>query len=94
MKVVFTAAALTDLDEILTYTGANYPALVGPVERRIRAVTERIRNWPESSRSVEERPGVRAVPVIRYPFRIFYRISRDKIEIVHIHHAARKLWDE
>lgn len=90
MKVVFTEAALADLDQVLAFTRANYPASVISVERRIRTVIERIFRWPESSRQVEERPGVRVVPVIRYPFRIFYRISADKVEILHIHHAARQ----
>jgi hypothetical protein len=29
------------------------------------------------------------VPLVRYPFRIFYRIASDRVEILHIHHAAR-----
>lgn len=91
MKVVFTEAALADLDQVLAFTRANYPASVISVERRIRTVIERISRWPESSRQVEERPGVRVVPIIRYPFRIFYRISGDKVEILHIHHAARQV---
>ena len=42
MKVVWTAAALADLDDILTYTTENYPSLVGPVEKRIRSI---IAHW-------------------------------------------------
>jgi plasmid stabilization system protein ParE len=57
MKIVFTSAALADLDEILAYTSANYPTLVIPVERRIRVVIERMRLWPESARRVEETVG-------------------------------------
>ncbi len=91
MKVVFTASALADLDEILIYTAANYPDLIHLVEQRIRASVERVGRWPESARAVEERPGVRVVPVIRYPFRIFYRVSGGQVEILHIHHAARQL---
>jgi toxin ParE1/3/4 len=91
MKVAFTSAALADLDDILAYTAANYSALLEPVEFRIRAVTERIGRWPESARRVEERPGVRVLPVLRYPFKIFYRILEDRVEILHIHHTARDL---
>jgi plasmid stabilization system protein ParE len=42
MKIVWTAAALTDLDDLLAYTADNYPTLVDPVEKRIRAVVGRI----------------------------------------------------
>ena len=89
MKIVFTSAALADLDEILAYTSANYPTLVIPIERRIRVVIERMRLWPESARRVEERLDVRVVPVTRYPFRIFFRVVGDQIEILHIHHTSR-----
>jgi toxin ParE1/3/4 len=92
MKVVWTDAALADLDDILAFTAANYPTLVNSVERRIRAVVERLGSWPASARIVDERPDVRVVPLIRYPYRVFYRINRDRVEILHIHHAAREPW--
>jgi toxin ParE1/3/4 len=63
--------------------------VVPSLERRIEAAITRIGQWPESARQVAQRPGIRVVPLIRYPYRIFYRISDDKIEILHIHHAAR-----
>ena len=91
MKVVFTEAAVADLDDLLTYTSLNYPSLVVPMERRIRAVIERIRLYPESARRLEQRPRVRVVPLIRYPYRIFYRIEGDRIEILHLHHASRDM---
>lgn len=89
MKVVFTSAALADLDDVLSYTSEHYPLLVHSVERRIRAVIARIEQWPESAREVEQRPGIRVVPLIRYPFKIFYRVAGSRIEILHIHHTAR-----
>jgi toxin ParE1/3/4 len=92
MKVVFTAPALADLDEILAYTTENYPQLITALETRIRTTIARIREWPQSARIFEERPGVRVVPLARYPYRIFYRIDEDRIEILHIHHSSRDLW--
>ena len=89
MKVVFTASAHADLDKILDYTADVWPAQVTPLQRRIRAVLERIAEWPECGREIEQRPGVRVVPLIRYPFRLFYQIEGGKIEVLHIHHAAR-----
>jgi plasmid stabilization system protein ParE len=53
MRVVFTPAALADLDDLLSYTSANYPDVVPALERRIRAVLERIEQWPESAREVQ-----------------------------------------
>jgi hypothetical protein len=36
------------------------------------------------------RPGVRVVPLGRYPYKIFYRVQDGVLEILHIHHAARE----
>jgi plasmid stabilization system protein ParE len=54
----------------------------------------RLARWPESGRRSAKRQGVRTVLVGRYPYRIFYRITADAVEILHIHHAAREPWDE
>jgi len=89
MKVVFTSAALSDLNDLLAHTSTNYPGLVHAVELRIRAVIERLERWPESARRVEGRSGIRVVPIIRYPYKVFYRITGDGIEILHIHHTSR-----
>jgi toxin ParE1/3/4 len=90
MKLVWTDAALADVDDVLTFIGSNYPALATPLEERIRAVAARIGKWPASARMVEERPGVRVAPLVRYPYKIFYRVVDDRVEILHVHHASRR----
>jgi toxin ParE1/3/4 len=40
------------------------------------------------------REGVRVAPLGRYPYKIFYRVAGDTVEILHIHHAARQPWDQ
>jgi plasmid stabilization system protein ParE len=90
MKVVYTDEALHDLDDILTYVGANYPAIMSAFVDRLRMIERRIGRWPESAGEVEQRPGVRMVPFIRYPYKVFYRIGTDAVEILHIHHGARR----
>jgi toxin ParE1/3/4 len=90
MKVVFTDEAIRDLDEILEYVAKNYPTIRQSLEMRLRTVVARIGAWPESAQEVAERPGVRVVPLIRYPYKVFYRVGREAVEIVHIHHAARR----
>ena len=94
MKLVWTDEALKDLDEIADWLIVHYPAVAPAVERRIRSVVAHIARWPESSRRSAKRPGVRAVPLGRYPYKIFYRVADDGVEILHIHHAARQPWDQ
>ena len=94
MKVVYTEEALRDLDAIADWLMVHYPAVAPIVERRIRSVVAHIARWPESSRRSARRPGVRVVPLGRYPYKIFYRVAGDSVEILHVHHAARQPWDE
>jgi toxin ParE1/3/4 len=94
MKVVYTAAARSDLDEIGEWLSDHYPTIAPAVERRIHDVIARIAQWPQSARRAAKYTGVRVVPIGRYPYRIFYRVTADTIEILHIHHSARQPWDE
>jgi toxin ParE1/3/4 len=89
MKVVFTDDALRDLDEILQYISKNYPTAYGPFEKRLRTIVTRIGTWPESAQEVVQRPNIRSVPFIRYPYKIFYRVLVDRVEVLHVNHSAR-----
>ena len=90
MKVVYTDDALRDLDEILTYIAANYPTAYAPFEKRLHTAVARIGAWPESAAEVAQRQFVRMVPLVRYPYKMFYRVTQDAVEILYIHHAARQ----
>lgn len=92
MKAVFSLAALADLDEILAFTATHYPSLEVKVEQRIREVVSRIEVWPENARRLEGTDNLRVVPLVRYPFKLFYQVERDRVLILHIHHTARQNW--
>jgi toxin ParE1/3/4 len=94
MKVVFTDEALSDLDDISNWLGIHYPGLGAAVDRRLRVVIGRIGRWPHSGRASKGHPGVRVIPLGRYPYKVFYRVTRDVVEILHIHHVGREPWDE
>ncbi|MEA2941282.1 MAG: hypothetical protein QOD09_1811 [Bradyrhizobium sp.] len=89
MKVVYTDDASEDLDRILAYIASNYPAVYDAFLIRLRSVTARIGMWPDSAQEVAERPGVRAVLLLRYPYKVFYRNTGAVVEIIHIHYAAQ-----
>jgi plasmid stabilization system protein ParE len=60
MKVVYTDAALHDLDEMTVWLKAHYPGVGKAVERRLRLVVAHIARWPESMRaSAEPDPSTR-----------------------------------
>ena len=94
MRVRYTAAARDDLRELGEWLRQHYPALAPQVETRIRNAVARIARWPESAPRSARRDGVRVAPIGRYPYKIFYRLHEEAVEILHIHHAAREPWDE
>jgi plasmid stabilization system protein ParE len=94
MKIRYTETALGDLEHIIDWLAAHYPAIAPAVERRIRDVITHLARWPESARRSAKRPGVRVASIGRYPYKIFYRMTDEAVVILHIHHAAQAPWDE
>jgi len=94
MKVTFAPRATADLREIGARSRRVFgDAVAGALETYMRATVARIAVMPESGQRVPERPGVRVVPLIRYPFKIFYTVEGETITILHIRHASRRRWE-
>jgi toxin ParE1/3/4 len=55
---------LAELDAILEGMQATAERL----NARVRQVAERIGQFPEGAQEVAERPGLRRVPLVRYPY--------------------------
>ena len=89
MRVIYTEEALKNLDGILAYIASNHPNVYEAFQSRLQSVVKRISEWPDSAQEVAQRPGVRVVPLIRYPYKVFYQNTGQAIEILYIHHAAR-----
>jgi toxin ParE1/3/4 len=39
-----------------------------------------------------DNPEVRVMFVVRYPYKIFYRVRDEVVEILHIRHTSRRAW--
>ena len=93
MKVEYAPRAAADLIQIGEQSRRVFGDIVAAaLEAHIRATVARIADMPESAQQVVERPGVRVVPLIRYPFKIFYTVVGETVEILHIRHASRRPW--
>jgi toxin ParE1/3/4 len=93
MNVIYSRRAARDLEAIAVY----YRAVAGPriaaaIGRRIEYAVNRVAEHPHSAPRVAGRHDVRAVLVSRYPYKIFYRLRSDTVEILHIRHTARQPW--
>lgn len=90
MRVVYTDPAIRDLEDILDFIAAEFPMALEPFTQRLRLIEARIGRWPESAPRVTQRPGVRVATIPRYPYKVFYRVTAEAVEVLHIHHAARR----
>lgn len=93
MKVEYARRAVADLLKIATDSAAFGPVISAGIESRLRDVVARIAENPEIGARIVDRPAVRVMPLIRYPYKIFYRlIDDDVVRILHIRHTARRPW--
>jgi toxin ParE1/3/4 len=74
-----------------SFLSSNYPGAIAAFERRLKLTLRRIERWPMSAAVVADRSAIHMAPLVRYPYKIFYRVT-DDVEILHIHHAARRPW--
>jgi plasmid stabilization system protein ParE len=90
MKVVLSRLALAELDEILAYIAKRSPRGAGNVEERFRHAFELIGRHPEAAERVEQRPDVRRLPLVRYPYAVYYEIGPREVTVLRIMHGARQ----
>ena len=89
MKLRYSPRAVRDLAAIGDYLRERSPTGAQAVESKINATIGVLAAFPESGRALTERPQVRVMPVVRYPYLVFYTVSRDELLILHIRHGAR-----
>ena len=92
MKVEYTNQATADLRKISADSREFGEGVTAALELRIRTVVAHVAEHPKAATPIAERPGMRVVPLIRYPYKIFYRVLEDRIRILHIRHTARRAW--
>lgn len=91
MIVRFTRRAETDLVQIIDYVAALSPGAALNVALSLSEAIRVIADHPLGGRKTR-RPMVFVKIVPRYPYKIFYRVRNDEIDIVHIRHASRRPW--
>jgi toxin ParE1/3/4 len=91
MIVRYRQQALIDLDQISAYLSERSPIGAINVLAAINAAIRDIAQNPFSARQTSD-PTVRIKIVRRYLYKIFYSVSDDAIEILHVRHGARRPW--
>ncbi len=89
MNVVYAPRALRDLDGIAVYLSERNPGAVPRALGAIKSSVDTLNFFPQIGRVVDN-AGHRRVPVMRYPYVVFYRIAGDDLLILHIRHTSRR----
>lgn len=88
MSARYTREALADLDQISSYLAQQNTAVAAAFLNAIESVAERLARFPASAQETKM-PGIRAAPVLRYPYIVFYSVEADDVVIHYVRHAAR-----
>jgi plasmid stabilization system protein ParE len=91
MRVRYTPQAFSDRERIFDYLHERSPGGAGRVLTSIRETVRLLGEHPYSGYKTND-PEVRVKFVVRYPYKIFYRVRDDVVEIVHIRHTSRRPW--
>jgi toxin ParE1/3/4 len=89
MNVVYAPRTLRDLESIAAYLVERNPAGAINVLGAIKSSIDTLSFFPQIGRLVDN-AGHRRVPVLRYPYLIFYRVAGDELLILHIRHTSRR----
>jgi toxin ParE1/3/4 len=92
MRVEYSKRAVADLRKVSADSRSFGEDVTAAVEARIHEVIGHIADYPEAAAPVRDRPGMRVIPLIRYPYKVFYRILEGRVRILHIRHTARRPW--
>src|SRR3954470_9344977 len=88
MKLRYTAPAERELAEIVSYLLNQTPAGAALFVDELERGLGQLLRHPFSAQQTDM-PGVRRLPLRRFPCCVFHTIEGDEIVILHIRHGAR-----
>jgi len=89
MIAVYAPRALRDLEEIAEYLRERSPSGAARAMTAIKSGIDALMAFPEMCPPLDS-AGHRRLPVLRFPYVVFYRIAGDEILILHIRHTSRR----
>jgi toxin ParE1/3/4 len=92
MKIEYSKQATGDLRKVAQESLMFGQIAAASVEARFREIIAHVAEHPEAAAPVFERRGIRVIPLVRYPYKIFYRVFIGRIRVLHIRHTSRRPW--
>jgi toxin ParE1/3/4 len=90
-KLIWSPAARDDLHDIVLFIARDNPDRAMAFGYELISETDRLQTFPESGRAVPEYRNQAIREIIFRPYRIVYRIDRERslCEIARVWHSAR-----
>jgi plasmid stabilization system protein ParE len=89
MKVVFTPSARDQFLRALAYIRRDNPSAAVSFRQKAEKTLLRLREYPESGRTLPEFPDDHHREVIVAPYRFFYRVKDEVVWVVAVWHGAQ-----
>ena len=90
-QVVWTKLAFADLDAIYDYIAKESPFYAQKTVEGLISRVEFLTSFPEAGRQVPEYMRKEIREVIEGNYRIFYKLGKEDVFIIRVHHAARNI---
>ncbi len=90
-QVRWTPQAADDLDAIAEFIARDSPHFAALFVADILQTVDRMADFPESGRMVPEIGKKSIREIILGSYRIIYRLRREAVEVLTVHHGARLL---
>jgi addiction module RelE/StbE family toxin len=91
LEVVWSDLALTDVEEIARYISRDSVRYANAMVARFFAAAERVADFPRMGRVVPERKDERYREVIVGAYRLIYKVTDARVEVLAVVHGARLL---
>lgn len=89
MRIRYTATALSEIEDILTFIARDNSSAALRVSVTILATIDRVAEFPHIA--IESNaPGVRVTPVLPYRYLIFFSFLDGVLIVRNVRHAARE----
>lgn len=90
-EIIWTEPAVNDLNEIAEYIALSNPIAAAELVADILAKVERLEQFPKSGKIPTEISELNYREVVATPCRVFYRLSKISVFIIHVCRQERDL---
>jgi toxin ParE1/3/4 len=89
MKLRFSERAFADREDIFEYLDQRSPEVAQAVFAYLAASITQLIDLPHTGARTDD-GDVRVLFIVRYPYKVFYRVRGEMVEILHIRHTSRR----